>query len=120
MSAAGSALLIVDDNEDNRYTLTRRLQREGYTNLTAAVDDAQALELLGTLGRKAEPHVDRSKEPCFDPLVGVADHRLERRDHVADHIFRGVVQQGRQPPARLEPGLDMGDDLLDHHRMLGH
>jgi sigma-B regulation protein RsbU (phosphoserine phosphatase) len=40
--------LIVDDNEDNRYTLTRRLQREGYQNLTTAVDGQQALELLQT------------------------------------------------------------------------
>ncbi|MGH8634004.1 MAG: response regulator, partial [Burkholderiales bacterium] len=46
MSTAASALLIVDDNEDNRYTLTRRLQREGYENLTSAVDGRQALELL--------------------------------------------------------------------------
>lgn len=48
MSAAASTLLIVDDNEDNRYTLTRRLQREGYQNLTMAVDGQQALELLQT------------------------------------------------------------------------
>ncbi len=47
MSAAEKALLIVDDNEDNRYTLTRRLQREGYENLTTAADGQQALELLG-------------------------------------------------------------------------
>jgi phosphoserine phosphatase RsbU/P len=40
------ALLVVDDNEDNRYTLTRRLKREGYTNLTAASDGRQALDLL--------------------------------------------------------------------------
>jgi CheY-like chemotaxis protein len=39
-------LLVVDDNEDNRYTLTRRLKREGYTNLTTANDGRQALELL--------------------------------------------------------------------------
>lgn len=44
--AAQAALLVVDDNEDNRYTLTRRLQREGYTNLTSASDGRQALELL--------------------------------------------------------------------------
>ncbi|MBK9605205.1 MAG: response regulator [Betaproteobacteria bacterium] len=37
---------MVDDNEDNRYTLTRRLTREGYTNLTTANDGRQALELL--------------------------------------------------------------------------
>ena len=41
-----AALLLVDDNEDNRYTLTRRLQREGYANLTSAVDGRQALDLL--------------------------------------------------------------------------
>jgi sigma-B regulation protein RsbU (phosphoserine phosphatase) len=46
MSPAESALLIVDDNEDNRYTLTRRLQREGYQNLTSASDGQQALDLL--------------------------------------------------------------------------
>ena len=48
MSAANSAILIVDDNEDNRYTLTRRLKREGYENLTTAEDGRQALDLLGT------------------------------------------------------------------------
>jgi adenylate cyclase len=46
MSPAEAALLVVDDNEDNRYTLTRRLTREGYTNLTTANDGRQALELL--------------------------------------------------------------------------
>ena len=46
MNAAEAALLVVDDNEDNRYTLTRRLKREGYTNLTTANDGRQALELL--------------------------------------------------------------------------
>ena len=46
MSPTEAALLVVDDNEDNRYTLTRRLKREGYTNLTTANDGRQALELL--------------------------------------------------------------------------
>ena len=46
MKPSEAALLVVDDNEDNRYTLTRRLKREGYTNLTTANDGRQALELL--------------------------------------------------------------------------
>jgi len=46
MSPAEAALLVVDDNEDNRYTLTRRLKREGYTNLVTANDGKQALGLL--------------------------------------------------------------------------
>jgi DNA-binding response OmpR family regulator len=41
-----AALLVVDDNEDNRYTLTRRLKREGYTDVTTANDGGQALALL--------------------------------------------------------------------------
>ena len=39
-------LLVVDDNEDNRYTLERRLRREGYANLVSAHDGRQALEVL--------------------------------------------------------------------------
>ncbi|HWC03675.1 MAG TPA: response regulator [Methylomirabilota bacterium] len=46
MSQDGAALLVVDDNEDNLYTLTQRLRREGYTNLASARDGRQALELL--------------------------------------------------------------------------
>ena len=48
MSKAEAALLVVDDNEDNRYALTRRLGREGYSNVAIAVDGAQALELLNS------------------------------------------------------------------------
>jgi sigma-B regulation protein RsbU (phosphoserine phosphatase) len=39
-------LLVVDDNDDNRFTLTRRLAREGYTNLTSAVNGREALERM--------------------------------------------------------------------------
>ena len=46
MSPDGPALLVVDDNEDNLYTLTQRLRREGYTNVGTARDGRQALELL--------------------------------------------------------------------------
>jgi len=46
VSADGPALLVVDDNEDNRYTLVQRLRRLRYTNVTTAVDGRQALEQL--------------------------------------------------------------------------
>ena len=41
-----AALLVVDDDEGNRYTLAGRLKREGYTNVTMANDGRQALQLL--------------------------------------------------------------------------
>jgi phosphoserine phosphatase RsbU/P len=41
-------LLIVDDNEDNRYVLANRLRRLGYTHVANAVDGVAALDLLAT------------------------------------------------------------------------
>jgi sigma-B regulation protein RsbU (phosphoserine phosphatase) len=46
MATPDPALLVVDDNDDNRYTLGQRLKRLGYTNLTTAVNGREALELL--------------------------------------------------------------------------
>jgi CheY-like chemotaxis protein len=46
LSGDGPALLVVDDNEDNRYTLTRRLKREGYEDVAIAENGEQALERL--------------------------------------------------------------------------
>ncbi|HEX5079076.1 MAG TPA: adenylate/guanylate cyclase domain-containing protein [Geminicoccaceae bacterium] len=44
--AAEPAILVVDDNDDNRYTLTRRLRRQGFNALTEAASGRQALEEL--------------------------------------------------------------------------
>jgi phosphoserine phosphatase RsbU/P len=46
MTSSNAALLVVDDNEDNRYTLTRRLNREGYQNLTTATNGREALDRM--------------------------------------------------------------------------
>ena len=46
---ASPLLLIVDDNDDNRYTLRHRLIREGYTNIVEAEDGLAAMDLLGSL-----------------------------------------------------------------------
>jgi phosphoserine phosphatase RsbU/P len=46
VSSPEPALLVVDDNDDNRFTLTRRLKREGYENLVSATNGREALERL--------------------------------------------------------------------------
>ena len=48
MSNDGPALLVVDDNDDNRYTLTRRLRRQGYENITEVENGRDALAALET------------------------------------------------------------------------
>jgi sigma-B regulation protein RsbU (phosphoserine phosphatase) len=45
-AAYNPRLLVVDDNEDNRYTLILRLEIEGYTDITTADDGQAALDLL--------------------------------------------------------------------------
>ncbi len=46
VTAPEPRLLVVDDNEDNRYTLVMRLEIEGYTNIAVAGDGEDALALL--------------------------------------------------------------------------
>ena len=46
MSDGAPNILVVDDNEDNRYTLTRRLKRQGHGHVVTAEHGRQALELL--------------------------------------------------------------------------
>ena len=43
---AAMALLIVDDDETNRYTLARRLARDGYANLAMAGNGVEALSAM--------------------------------------------------------------------------
>lgn len=43
----GPAVLVVDDNEDNRYTLIQRLKRQGYENVAVAENGREALDILG-------------------------------------------------------------------------
>ena len=46
-NGSGCALLVVDDNESNRFALVRRLGRLGYTEVATAVDGSDALAQLG-------------------------------------------------------------------------
>jgi hypothetical protein len=39
-------ILVVDDNDDNRYTLTLYLELEGYTNIESAHDGEEAIARL--------------------------------------------------------------------------
>jgi two-component system cell cycle response regulator len=52
VTRADYTLLVVDDNDDNRYTLTGRLAREGYTTVVTATNGREALDLLA--GRRVD------------------------------------------------------------------
>ena len=63
-----AALLVVDDDEGNRYTLAGRLKRDGYTNLTMANDGRQALDLLQS--QAIRPGVARHHDAAVERLSG--------------------------------------------------
>lgn len=46
MTERPSAILLVDDDEDNRYTLKRRLHHEGFGDVTEAKSGRDAIELV--------------------------------------------------------------------------
>jgi len=46
VSVSDAKILVVDDNEDNRFTLVRRLKRTGYEGVDVAVDGNEALGML--------------------------------------------------------------------------
>jgi adenylate cyclase len=46
MTDGAPAILLVDDDENNRYTLSRRLQRENFTDIAEAADGRTALTML--------------------------------------------------------------------------
>jgi signal transduction histidine kinase/DNA-binding response OmpR family regulator len=46
VSSIEPKLLVVDDIDDNRFALTRRLARQGYLNVSTASDGRQALDML--------------------------------------------------------------------------
>src|SRR5690606_25113154 len=48
LSVPDAAILVVDDNADNRYTLCRRVRPEGYSDLVAATNGREALERVAT------------------------------------------------------------------------
>ncbi len=72
---AAPRILVVDDNDDNRYTLTLYLELEGYTDLAIAEDGEQAIAAL--------------KERQFDlVLLDVMMPKEAPRRFAGDHDFR--------------------------------
>ena len=62
-------LLVVDDNEDNRYTLTRRLKREGYTRISVAENGRLALEMMKASHISDEEGAVQGKLHRMDPFL---------------------------------------------------
>ena len=46
MAKYNPKILVVDDNEDNRYTLHRRLKKDGYSEISLANGGQEALDIV--------------------------------------------------------------------------
>jgi hypothetical protein len=63
--------------------------------------------------------MDRRQERILKILVIDAKRRLEGRDHVADDIFRRIMEKRRHPFGPVEIEIEMRGYALDQQRMLG-
>ena len=81
MSGTEPALLVVDDVEDNRFALSRRLARHGYLNVTTAADGRQALELL-----KSQPFDLVLLDIMMPELTGYEVLEIMKKDAALQHI----------------------------------
>jgi len=109
--------------EPRKTAALRRDQTRELRGLVECRDEIGALDqrqrFLGQLGRDAEADVYGSQKSQLEVLVIDADSRLEGRNEVADHIFRGVVEERRKPQGLREPGLQRPHQLFDEEAMLG-
>src|SRR5579862_689176 len=79
----------------------------------------QALQRRRQRRGQAEAAVNGRQQAMLDRLVAVADHRLERRNHVADYVFRRVVQQHGKAAFGVETRRLGSRQRLDQKRVLG-
>ena len=80
----------------------------------------QSFQASGRFSGQAEARMDGMGEAGFDLLITIAEHRFEWRDHVADHVFRGVMEQGEQARLRVQPRLDVQAEGFDDNAVLGN
>ncbi len=80
----------------------------------------QLFQFRRRFGRQAEAPMNSREQALLDHLVGVADHRLERRNHVADDVLGCVVQQDREAAAVVELRRTCARQRFDQKRMLRH
>ena len=80
MDEASPAILVVDDNDDNRYTLTRRLRRLGYDNFDNSGPIKRGLGMTCLQHGSGIPGVDMAAasiklndDGSFNLLVGATD-----------------------------------------------
>jgi CheY-like chemotaxis protein len=94
---AEAALLVVDDNENNRCALTRRLAREGYRNVATAVDGSTGLAEQQSI-RPRTPRLVYAAETCQIPVLSgcaAASSRVHRERP------SGPLASANQPFPRL-------------------
>jgi hypothetical protein len=59
------------------------------------------------------------QQAALHRAIGPVEHRLERRDHVADHIFGGVMEKRGKALGRGGSGVTHAVYALDQQAMLG-
>ena len=106
---------VAEDQADARSVMTGRIV-DSYTNI-------QTVKLFAHAGREedyARESMDGFLQTRLNALVAFSQQGFERRDHIADDVFRAVMQQGRQALLWCQVRLQGAADLFHKDRMFGH
>jgi two-component system LytT family response regulator len=106
MDRPDSAILVVDDNDDNRYALCRRLEREGYGHYEIAENGRIALERLAARpfdlvlldiqmpeldGLEVVREVGAARMPAIIFVTAYDEHALAAFEvHALDYLLKPV------------------------------
>jgi adenylate cyclase len=104
MTQSEAAILVVDDNEDNRYTLTRRLRRQGYENVAVATNGREALNLIGR--RPFDLILLDIMMPEMDGFEFLAELRKDRALHDIPVIVLTAAELSEDSHRRLNGGVE--------------
>ena len=76
-------------------------------------------QTVGKNRSETEPDVNCREKTVLDLFVIGPDHRFEGRDHVANDVFRRIMQEGREEIGIVEAGIRSAGAGFDQQGMLG-
>ncbi len=107
MNELSPTILIVDDNEDNRYLLLRRLRHLGYETLLAAADGVEAMSML------SEQPVDLMLLDVMMPRMNGHEVLEQLKARPALHEIRVIMISAVDDVSSVVRGIELGaDDYL--------
>lgn len=79
-----------------------------------------SLDFFGQIAGQAKAVMDSDHQPVLNDFIVLGQNNLERRDHIANDVFRGIMQQAGQSPFTVDAGVHLAEQPFHQNRVLGN